>query len=298
MKDNFKIFIFMFLVVGIATLGYFWRRDDNMKRDEDVEGGVVHDKRLSGYSEIINSKDIIKFEYTTGDYYLLCELMDDGLHVISRGGYSNYRDESYFKLGYNASDNSLLYDLQDIIDKYNIAKDNGYVHETAGLPAGLGDTISVLYSSGEKIWKYSNQSHTINSEASEAIYNAFRKCANNNNLDFTSNGSNEVLYDDADINYLQGAWKGTHFGREYILKFYNDYVKIYEDGKLIDDTKYVIVDGNIVPNKLKSGVTEVKDYHDYEEFSIISTLSKKNDFTMTAYFMKDGYSTCDLIRQN
>ena len=298
MKDNFKIFMFMFLIIGLATLGYFWKGNDNNMKKENIDGGVVKDNILPGYSDVIKSKEIVKFEYTTGDYYLSCEFKNNELHVVSRGGYSNERDGSYFKLGYNASNNTLLNDLQEIIDKYSISKDNGYEHETAGLPAGLGDSIMVLYSSGEKIWKYSNQFHTITNEASDAIYEAFRKCARDNNLDFDSLNSTEVLYDDADINYLQGSWKGTHFGREYIVKFYNNYVKIYENGKLIDDTKYTIINGYVVPNKIKENIKNPVNYHDYEEFSLISTMAKKNDFTLTAYFMKDSYSTCDLIKEN
>ena len=298
MKDDVKIFVFMVLIIGIATGGYFWgRKDKEVKKFEDVDGGVVKDQILKGYNETINSKDIVNFKYNNSDFVLECELKEDGLHVISRGGYSYQRDGSYFKLGYNAKDNSLLNELQDIIDKYGITKNNGYVHETAGLPAGLGDNISVLYSSGEKIWKYSNQSPTISDDAVDAIYNAFKKCAQENGYDFTSNGSNEVLYDDADVNYLQGTWKGIHFGKEYVFKFYSDYVKIYEDGKLTDDTKYIIIEGKIVSNKLKNGIDSSNNYHDYEEFSNISTMSKKNDFTLTAYFMKDSYSTCDLIKQ-
>ena len=262
-----------------------------------IDGGVVKDGRLSGYSEKIKSKEIVKFEYTNVDFYVLCELKDNELHVVSRGGYSTDRDGNYFNVGYNAKDKSLLTDLQEIVDKYQISKENGYEHETAGLPYGLGDNISIVYASGEKIRKYSNQAPTISDEAINEIFEVFRKCAKDNGLDFNSNGSNKVLYDDADVNYLQGSWKGTHFGKEYEIKFYANYIKIYEDRKLIDDTKYVIIDGHVVRDKLKKDIKEAKDYHDYEEFSVISTFNKKNDFTLTAYFMKDSYSTCDLIKQ-
>lgn len=300
MKENYKSVIFLCLIIVIASIGYYFERNRKIVKNVNndiIDGGVVKDRILDGYSENIISKNIVKFEYTNSDFVLQCELKEDGLHVISRGGYSNKRDGTYFKLGYNASDNSLLIQLQEIVDKYNISKNNGYEHETAGLPAGLGDNISVFYESGEKIWKYSNQSPTISNEAINEIYNAFKNCANKNGFDFTSDASNEVLYDDADVNYLQGTWRGTHFGKEYIVKFYSNYIKIYEDGKLIDDTKYVIINGNIVSNKLKKDNLEGNDYHDYEEFSVISTIVKKNDFTLIAYFMKNGYSTCELLKQ-
>ena len=301
MKDDFKIFVFLFLIIGLASVGYFWKKEDKtMKKNEDnnelVDGGVVKDGRLPGYSEKINSKNIIKFEYN-GDFKVSCELMDNVLHVTAKGGNSYNRDGTYFKLDYVAKDKNLLVYLQNIIDRYDISKNNGYEHETAGLPAGLGDSISVLYETNEKIWKYSNQSPTISEEAKEAIYDAFKNNARENNLDFTSDGSNTTLYDDATIEYLQGTWKGTHFGREYTVTFNNENVTIYEDNNLIDNVVYKIVEGRIVQNKLKEGKTNSKDYHDYEEFSVISIMAKKNDFTLTAYFMKNSYSTCDLIKQ-
>ena len=280
------------LAIAVVILS---KGDEDMK--EVIDGGTVKDRKLDGYSEDIKSKDIVKFEYTTGDFYLYCELIEDKLRVVSKGGYSNDADNPYFKIGYNSKDKTLLTDLQEIIDKYEISKNNGYEHETAGLPYGLGDTILVTYSSGEKIWKTSNQSPTIKEEASKEIYESFRKCAKANKLDFTSEGSNEALYDYADNNYLQGSWKGTHFGREFVVKFYGNYIKIYEDGKLTDDTRYVIVDGHVVTDKLKENIKDEKGYFDYEEFSVISTMTKKNDFTLTAYFMKDSYSTCDLLKQ-
>ena len=264
--------------------------------NEVIDGGVVKDGRLPGYSELINSKNIIKFEYN-GEFKASCEKDDNGLHVKSTGGSAYNRDGTYFKLDYYISDMSLLSDLQDIIEKNNITKNNGYEHETAGLPAGLGDSISVIYDSGEKIWKYSNQSPTINEEAIKAIYNVFKKYANINNLDFTSDGSNTILYDDATKEFLQGSWKVTHFGREYTVIFSDDLVKIIEDENIIDEAKYTIIDGHIVVNKLKEGIQKGNDYHDYEEFSVISMMSKKNDFTLTAYFMKNSYSTCDLLKQ-
>lgn len=297
MKDNFKIFLFMVLIIAVATGGYFWKRDDKKMQKEDViDGGVVKDRILPGYSDNINSKDIIKFEYN-GEFKVLCELMEDGLRVKASGGSSYYRDGSYFKLDYISSNNDLLNRLQDIIDTYNITKNNGYEHETSGLPAGLGDNISVLYESGEKIWKYSNQSPTISEEAVNEIYDAFKKNAQDNNLDFNSDGSNTILYDDATTEFLEGSWKGTHFGKEYRVIFKENNVKIYEDDELIDNANYIIIDGRIVPNSIRDGVNVPKDYHDYLEFNVISIMSKKNDFTLTAYFMKNSYSTCDLLKQ-
>lgn len=272
----------------------FSKGDDTVM---EVDGGVVKNHRLKGYNEKINSTEIISFEYIGSSFSVSCELNGDILHVKSKGGNSTERDGTYFVLDYDSKSHDILNKLQDVIVKYKINKNNGYEYEVAGLPSGLGDTISVLYKSNEKIWKYSNQSPTISDEAVKEIYDIFHECALDNSYDFTSAGSNVLLYDDATKDYLQGTWKGSHFGKKYTIIFAGDNVKIYEDDKLTDDTNYVIIDGSVVSCELKDGVQLANTRHDYKEFSVISTISKKNSFTIVAYFMKDGYSTCDLLKQ-
>ena len=116
-------------------------------------------------------------------------------------------------------------------------------------------------------------------------------------MDFNSEKSNVELYNDATKEYVQGTWNGKHFGSEYKVVFEGTKIKIYKDGKLTDEGWYRIIDGDIVNNKPKKGVTIPKDRTDFEEFSDISVMRKKNDFTMTMYFMKNSYSTDDLIKE-
>ena len=143
-----KIIVIILLVVIILVLGIvinLRNKGDNMVE----EGGVVKDHRLQGYEEVIKSKDIVKFIYDGSGFNVSCELNNNVLHVKSKGGNTYNRDGSYFVLDYDAKDKTLLTKLQTIIDKYNISKNNGYEHEGAGLPAGLGGSISVEYVSGE-----------------------------------------------------------------------------------------------------------------------------------------------------
>ena len=137
----------------------------------------------------------------------------------------------------------------------------------------------------------------IPKEAEDEIYEVFHKNAIENGYDFTSEKSNVELYNDATKEYVQGTWKGKHFGSEYKVEFNGTKIKIYKDGKLTDEGWYKIIDGDIVNDKPKKGVTIPKDRSDYEEFSDISIMKKKNDFTITMYFMKDGYSTDDLLKE-
>ena len=263
----------------------------------DLDGGIVRNGRLKGYGEVIKSNDIISFEYRGFGIHLTCKVDNNILKVTSEGGNKGKRDGTYFNLDYEAKDNDLLNQLQKIIEDNRISKDNGYEYEVAGLPEELGDYILVIYKSGEKIWKYSNQNTIVGENVKNKIYEAFYKCAKENNFDFTSSGSNVLLYDDATVDYLQGLWEGIHFGNEYKVIFKGNNIKIYEDGKLIDDDTYTIIEGKIVKDKLKQGIDNSKNRHDYENFTSISTLRKKNDFTLVAYFLNGSYSTCDLLKK-
>ena len=288
------LFLIVLITGGIA-LKIKGIRNNN---EEIIDGGeTTKNGRLSGYSEDIKSKDIVSFKYNCGKFKVSCELDNNELHVKSTGGYSYNRDGSYFKLDYKSKNTTILNELQSIIENYNISENNGYEHEIAGIDPSLSTTISVKYKSNEKIYKYDNQANVIPEEAEDDIYELFHKNAIENGLDFTSEGSNVELYNDADKEYVQGTWKGTHFGSEYKVVFEGTKVKIYKDGKLTDDTYYKIIDGDIVNDKPKKGVTIPKDKNDYEEFSDISIFKKKNDFTMVMYFMKDSYSTDDLIKE-
>lgn len=283
------------LMLGGITLGLHFR--NIFKKNELVDGGTTREGRLKGYEEKIYSKDIVSFEYTCGKFKVSLETKDDGLHINSKGGNSYHRDGTYFKLDYVSKTNTILKELQEIIDKFEISKNNGYEHEVAGLDPSISATIKVTYKSKEKIYKYDNQSRIIDEEAENKIYEVFHKNAKENGYDFTSDKSNVELYNDATKEYVQGTWKGTHFGSEYKVIFEGTKIKIYKDGKLTDEGWYKIIDGDIVNNKPKKGVTIPKDKNDYEEFSDISIMKKKNDFTMTMYFMKENYSTDDLIKE-
>ena len=293
-KVIYLIFLTIFVIILISFIIVFIKKGSN---NVQVEDGTVKERKIPGYKDIIKSKDIKTFYYNNSKYILECKKDNNIINVKSEGNYSNERDGNYFKLNYNTKNINFLNELQIIVDKYNISKNNGYELEVSGLPEGLGDKISIEYESNEKIYKYSNQFYNLEEEAQNEIYNLFLKDAKENGYDFTSNGSNVKLYDDANEEFLQGTWKGKHFGKEYLIEFDKDNIKIYEDGLLTDDTKYLIIDGNIVKNKIKEGITNPKSKNDYEEFNTISLLKKKNDILLTAYFLKDSYSTCDLLIQ-
>ena len=263
----------------------------------ELDGGR-HEYSGEGYSDTIVSGEIVSFMYENGDFTVECALEDGVLHVRSRGGDYSARDGSAFDLDYTSEDVTFLDRLQELVAERELSQNNGYSVHVDGLPAGLGDCLSVLYASEEKLYKYSNEERILSDEDAEAIYDAFRDFAEANGLDFTTEGSNVTVYDDADEDYLQGTWKGTHFGTEYTAVFEGSHVKIFAGDELTDDTEYVVFQGSVRPNRLVSGVTAPNRPNDYEEFEGLSCFAKNNSFTLTAYFMKGSYSTCDLLRQN
>ena len=185
--------------------------------------------------------------------------------------------------------------IQEIIDRNNETKGNGHCVHVDGLPSGIGDSLSVEYESGEKIYKVSNQSLTVSPDSINEFYILFHETVLKDGYDFNSEGSNVKLYDDADEEYVQGTWKGTHFGDEIEITFDKNQVTIKVNGKITDNkVEYAIFEGTIKKNKLKEGIEKAESYHDYEDFEVISSLSKQNYFTRTAYFTKDSYSTCDM----
>lgn len=260
--------------------------------------GEKHDSWLEGYNENIESKEITSFIYTGRDYYVSAKKSDNNKIDIrcNGGGKYNPRDGSLFKIRYEASDDSIFKSLQEIIDKNNETKGNGHCVHVDGLPGGLGDNLEVEYSSGEKIYKISNQAQTVSDDSSKSFYDIFHEYVKKDGYDFNSKGSNVKLFDDADEEYVQGTWKGKHFGEEIEVTFNKDLVTIKVNDKITDENvPYTIYEGSIRKNKLKEGIEEAKSKNDYEEFNGVSCFAKKNYFTMSTYFLKESYSTCDIM---
>lgn len=260
---------------------------------------------VQGLTEDIKSQDIESFSYVrSGSYVLFYGPKDGKVHFACRGGDRSARDGSAFAIDYlpDLSDpaeaeksKALLSALQEIVVSDNLAKGNGYYHFTSGLPDGIGDTIDIAYASGEKIHKYSNQGRNLGDDTAAKIHEAFLAYAHKSGLDFTTAGSNLQLYDDADEEFVQGTWKGKHFGAEFMVVFQGKNVKIYKDGALTDDCGYTIINGRVRTDRLKKlpeGKKYRGDQYDYESFSEVVSLTKHNWFTMDASFDR---SSCTLF---
>ena len=293
--------------------------------ERNIACGARHESQMEGYSDVIESKDITMFSFngggghagvfgmgmfmgmamgmangmapkvfTGGSFY--AGLNENNKVVFSAsGGNSNRRDGTRYIVKFECDDTSIFKELQEAVDKYDVTKGNGHCVHVDGLPSGLGDLLSIEYASGEKVYKTSNQTPTISPDASYAIYDIFHRYAQKHGFDFNTAGSNVQLYDDADEEYLQGTWKGERFGRKIEVIIEGNHITIKEDDKVTDDNvEYTIFEGSVVTNKLKEGKDKASSDHDYEFFNGVSMFKKKNYFTITGYFLKESYSTCDL----
>ena len=250
------------------------------------------EEQLPGYRDEIQSQEITAFRFDGASFHVSCVLQADGkLHVTSRGGDVYARNNSAFKLDYVTQDDGFLSALNDMILHHHMALHNGHTVYVAGLPEGYGDTLSVTYASGEKIFKSSNQTPTVSDAASQGIYNIFRSLAQRSGYDFTTDKSTTQLYDDADVAFLQGKWKGEHFGREVMAVFTGRHVQIWRDGELTDDTDYVIVNGRVKPDKLREKPLGDSPESAYEDFVGVTSIQKSNSFTLSVYVYRNKSSS-------
>lgn len=258
--------------------------------------GGRHESQMEGYTEEIKSKNIKSFTYIGPDFSLNAKKENEKLLIFcSGGGKYNKRDGSLFSIKYETNDFNILNLLQEVIDKNNETRGNGHCVQVDGLPAGIGDLLNIEYESGEKIYKTSNQSLTVNPDSATKFYNIFHEFVLKDGYDFNTAGSNVKLFDDADEEYLQGTWKGTHFGDEIEVTFNKNKVTISIAGNITDENvEYTVFEGSVVRNILKDETKPPSSYHDYEFFEGISTFSKMNWFTITAYFIKESSSSCSL----
>ena len=243
------------------------------------------------------SDKIVSLSFSAHGCFLSCEkLSEGGVRITASGGNFSARDGTAFQLNFITYDAGFLDSLQKVITEHRLYSSNGFSEYVPGLSGELGDSFAAKYESGEEIHTSSNRTATVPDEAAKSFYALFRSEAQNCGFDFTTAGSNVKIYDDADEEYLQGTWRGKHFGWDCSAVFEGNRIKFFYDGMLTDDEEYVVVDGEVCRNLPAPGVTEPKKPKDYAPFCGFSTIKKKNGFTITAYFKKGTYSTGTLLR--
>ena len=289
MKKNSRtltlvVMITVFLIsAGVVLCSYIIVSRINNNKNKNKTPSTkseVKEGRKDGYNEEIKSKNIISFSYSNSDYKLSCELKDDGLHITING-----------KIDYITNDKTILTELQNIVDKYKLYINNGYEKEVTGLPKGYGDTLSIIYDSDEKIWKYSNQIRLIDDKVVNEFYELFHKNALDNGYDFDKSDSTD---EEISKEYLKGIWEGKCSNNNYKIDLTNVYVKIYQNDVLTDSHIYKVVNNVVVKFKIKSYKNKIDDYNNYESFRDIANFRKEGS-NFYAYF-NDG-SKCELKKK-
>ncbi|WP_157617830.1 hypothetical protein [Succinimonas amylolytica] len=316
--------LFLALLSGVAATGVAMAQFLDDFRDPP-ECGQHHEYWDKSLSSDIKSETIVHFEYNSfpgpgfivpevslearpdsesepfPNFYVLFDRTPSGaVRVVARGGNNTgHRDGSRFVVRYEISDDGLPRELQTIVRKHNLSRDNGHVSHTDGLPTGDGSILSVRYDSGEAIYRGNNVFPLLDDAATREIYQAFRRAARRQGYDFTTAGSSEPVYDDPTVEMLQGIWKGKHFGRECVAEITGQHIRIFYDGELADDTDYVIFEGMVKPNRLAKNSSPDDKYPRYDNFRAFTSISKKNGFTIVGHVFRNGSSSSvELFRQD
>ncbi len=162
---------------GIAALC----RKHPEKSNDDIDGGVVK-RYWTDAPKAIQSTEIKTFHceisltavYETDGLghrvYTLDAVLKDGEVLVKydwreRGGES---DKAEYK-----ADADFMVRLQEIVKTYDFAKHNGYFHTVSGLPDMYGESLDIVYESGERIHVHDNQNGFLSLEAEKALIMLF-----------------------------------------------------------------------------------------------------------------------------
>lgn len=162
---------------GIAAL---CRRRPNIETD-DIDGGVVK-RYWADVPKVIKSTEIVTFHFEISLFaacktdglghrvYTLDAALKAGEVLVKYDWYDRQggRDKGEYK-----ADADFMTRLQEIVAAHNFAQHNGYYHTVSGLPDMYGESLDIIYASGERIYVHDNQSCFLPHEAEKALIMLF-----------------------------------------------------------------------------------------------------------------------------
>jgi len=166
------------LAAAAAAVGIAAARQKTAKQNRDsVDGGVV--KRCwADAPKVIESTEIVTFHSEisllaacdTGElgnrvYRLDAAREEDGVRV----SFSWYDRHGGSDRGEYTADADFMVRLQEIAASHDFARHNGYYHTVSGLPAMYGESLHIVYASGERIDVHDNQSGFLSLDAEKAL---------------------------------------------------------------------------------------------------------------------------------
>lgn len=151
------------------------------KSTDDIDGGVVK-RYWNDAPKIIESTEILEFHCEIS-LFAVCDVDDLGYRVYSLDAvesedgvavkYSWYDRQGGSDKGEYAEDADFLVRLQNIVAKYDFAKNNGYYHTVSGLPDMYGESLDITYAGGERIYVHDNQSGFLQTDAVRELITLF-----------------------------------------------------------------------------------------------------------------------------
>jgi len=174
---------------GIAAL---CRRIPEENTDH-IDGGVIKQEQAD-VPKVIESTEIVKFHaeisltavYDADEQnhrvhkgvYKLDAVLENGEVLVKYDWYDHQGggDKAEYK-----AEADFLVRLQAIAAAYNFAGHNGYYYKVSGLPDMYGEIIDIVYTSGEQIYAYDNQSGFLPYEAAEELILLFGAAINSEN---------------------------------------------------------------------------------------------------------------------
>ena len=170
----------LYLSLGVAVAAAViaggisvFRRRISVQNDDDIDGGVVK-RYWSDAPKVIASNEITEFHsvislisaYHADEVghrvYRLDAVIENNAVLVRYDWYDRQgnSDRAEYK-----TDADFMIRLQEIVSAYDFAQYNGYYHSVSGLPDMYGETLDVVYASGERLHVYDNQSGFLPYEA-------------------------------------------------------------------------------------------------------------------------------------
>ncbi len=153
------------VAVGAGVIAVSCRKHQRQNSD-DIDGGVVK-RYQADVPKVIESAEIVSFHCVIS-LLAVCEVDGLGhrvykLDAVMRDGAVHVKYDWYDRQGGSdkaeyAASTDFMVRLQKIVSEYDFARHNGYYHSVSGLPAMYGESLDVVYDSGERIHVHDNQS--------------------------------------------------------------------------------------------------------------------------------------------
>ena len=160
-------------VTAIAGGILAFNRHCREQNSDNIDGGVVK-RYWSDAPKVIVSNEITEFHsvislisaYHADEVghrvYRLDAVIENNAVLVRYDWYDRQGDSD--KAEYK-TDADFMARLQEIVSAYDFAQYNGYYHSVSGLPDMYGETLDVIYASGERLHVYDNQSGFLPYEA-------------------------------------------------------------------------------------------------------------------------------------